>query len=99
MRSKLARAAVVLCLVIVATACSKTLKMGDLSSTLESQLNAQLKTSGITVTCPDSVKAEAGATFECTGTLTTGETLTIKVTQTDNNGNVKWAVVGAATGP
>jgi hypothetical protein len=99
MRSKIARAAVVLCVAIVATACSKTLKMGDLETTLGSQLNSKLKTTGITVHCPDSVKAEAGGTFECTGTLSNGDTLTIKVTQTDSSGNITWVVVGASTGP
>ena len=99
MRSKLARAAIVLFVAIVATACSKTLKMGDLESQLGDQLNAKLKTTGITVHCPDSVKAEAGGTFECTGTLTTGDTLTLKVTQTDGSGHVTWVVSGASTGP
>ncbi len=99
MRSTLARAAVVLSIAIIATACNKTLKMGDLETTLGSQLNDKLSTTGITVQCPDSVKAEAGGTFECTGTLTTGDTLTIKVTQTDSSGHVTWVVVGATTGP
>jgi hypothetical protein len=99
MRSWLVRVAVVLYLAIVATACSKTLKMGDLETTLGSQLNSKLQTTGITVKCPDSVKAEAGGTFECTGTLTTGDTLTLKVTQTDSSGTVTWVVAGASTGP
>ena len=99
MRSRLGRAAIVLSLALLAAACGKTLKMGDLESTLASQLNAKLSTAGITVQCPESVKAEAGGTFECTGTLTTGDTLTIKVTQTDASGQVTWVVVGASTGP
>jgi hypothetical protein len=99
MRSRLVRAAVVLSVAIVATACTKTLDMGHLESSLADQLNVQLTTTGITVHCPDSEKAEAGATFECTGTLSTGDKLTIKVTQTDGSGNVTWALVGASTGP
>ncbi len=99
MRSRLARAAVVLSIAIIATACSKTLKMADLESTLADQLNTKLSTTGITVQCPDSVKAEAGGTFECTGKLTTGDMLTLKVTQTDANGRITWVVVGATTGP
>ena len=99
MRSRIARAAAVLCMAIIATACSKTLKIGDLESQLGDQLNSKLQTTGITVQCPDSVKAKAGGTFECTGTLTTGDTLTLKVTQTDDSGHVTWVVVGASTGP
>jgi hypothetical protein len=99
MRSTFARAAVVLCIAFAAVACSKSLDMGGLETQLESQLNTQLKTTGITVDCPSDVKAEAGDQFDCTGTLSTGETITVHVTQTDNDGHVTWAVTGSPTGP
>ncbi len=96
MRSRFARTATVLLLAIVAAACSKTLKIDQLEPQLEDQLNTQLQTSGITVSCPSDVKAETGATFDCTGTLPNGDTLTIRVTQKDDNGNVTWKLVDAS---
>ena len=96
MRSRLARFAAVSLLAMVAAACSKTLKIDQLESQLQSQLNTQLQTSGVTVSCPQDVKAEIGATFDCTGTLPNGDTITIRVTQKDDNGSVSWKVVDAS---
>ena len=61
--------------------------------------NTQLDTTGITVECPDDVKAEAGNEFDCTGTVPDSGTLTIHVKQTDDDGHVTWEVTDAATGP
>jgi hypothetical protein len=97
MRSRFVRAAILLAL--AAVACSKTLDSGGLETELGTQLNTRLETTGITVDCPDDLKAETGNEFVCTGTVSTGETLTINVTQTDDEGNVTWEVVDAATGP
>jgi uncharacterized protein DUF4333 len=101
MRRSLVSVAVLVFLVSASAGCStllpKKLDMGGLETELASQLNEQLDTSGITVTCPDDVKAESGGEFECTGTLTTGDTLAIHVTQTDDDGHVNWAIVDAAT--
>ncbi len=97
MRYRFVRAAVLLSVVIVAVACSKTLEIGGLETQLGNELNTRLETTGITVDCPDDVKAESGGEFECTGTVSTGETLTIHVKQTDGDGNVTWEIVDAAT--
>ncbi len=97
MRSRSARIALVCVLAIAAAACSKSLKIDQLEPQLASQLDTQLKTTGTTVDCPSSVKAEAGATFDCTGTLSNGDTITIRVTQKDDNGNVTWKVVDASS--
>jgi hypothetical protein len=73
---------------------STTLKIDDLETEIASQLNTQLGITGNTVSCPDDdVKAEPGATFECTATLSTGDIVTIKVKQTDGDGNVNWTLV------
>ncbi len=47
----------------------------------------------VKVTCPDSVRIEAGATFDCVATAK-GTTATVEVTQVDDKGNVTWRVVG-----
>jgi FlaG/FlaF family flagellin (archaellin) len=99
MRSRFVRAAVLLCLALAAAACSKSLDMDGLELQLADQLNTQLETTGITVDCPDDVEAETGGEFDCTGTASTGDTLTIRVTQTDSDGSVTWEVVDVATGP
>lgn len=97
MRSRLARVLVLVCIAAAATGCSKTLKIDDLEIEIASQIDAQLGTTGNTVSCPDDdVKAEAGATFECTATLSTGDTVTVEVKQTDGDGNVTWTLVDPA---
>jgi hypothetical protein len=97
MRSRSARAAILLFVVVGAVACSKTLDIGGLEAQLGNQLNSQLDTTGITVDCPDDVKAESGDEFDCTGTVSTGETLSIHVKQTDADGHVTWEIVDAGT--
>jgi Domain of unknown function (DUF4333) len=99
MRSRFARAAVLLCIVVAATACSKTLDTGGLETTLASQLNTKLNRTGITVVCPSDIKAESGGEFDCTGTVPSEGTLTVHVTQKDGKGHVTWEVTDVATGP
>jgi hypothetical protein len=99
MHSRLARGAVLLCVAIAAVACSKSLDTGGLETTLASQLNAKLNRTGITVDCPNDIKAESGGEFDCTGTLPSEGTLTVHVTQTDDRGHVTWEVTDATTGP
>lgn len=89
------RVAVVLFVALVSISCSKTLDIGGLETQLGNQLNTKLETTGITVDCPDDVKAQSGSEFDCTGTISTGETITIRVTQTDGKGKVTWEVVDA----
>lgn len=98
MLPRLAGLAAVLLLAIVATGCSKRLEIDSLEPQLANQLSSKLQTTGITVDCPTDVKAEAGATFDCTATLTSGDTLTMRVTQKDANGTVTWALAAAAAG-
>ena len=86
MRSRFVRAAVLLCVAVAAVACSKSLNIDGLETQLGDQLNTQLKTTGITVDCPDDIKAESGGEFDCTGTVPSAGTVTIHVTQTDDNG-------------
>ncbi len=45
------------------------------------------------VDCPDSQPLATGATFDCTLTTADGEPLTIRVTQTDAQGNISWELV------
>ena len=99
MRTRYVRAAVLFCAAVVTVACSKSLDMGGLETELGTQLNTKLETTGITVDCPEDVKAETGGDFDCTGTVPDAGTVTIHVTQTDSDGHVTWEVVDATTGP
>jgi hypothetical protein len=99
MRSRFTRAAVLLCVAVATVACSKSLDSEGLETELGTQMNTKLETTGITVDCPEDIKAESGAEFDCTGTVPDAGTVTIRVTQTDGDGHVNWEVVGVATGP
>lgn len=80
-----------LTLVLGATACAG--RPLD-KTTMESSIKAELGKSGIpgaVVTCPDAIKAEKGGTFTCT-TVAQGETVTLQVTQTDEQGNVTFKI-------
>jgi hypothetical protein len=99
MHSRLFRAVIVLCLAVVGVACTKSLDMGGLETQLADQINTKLDRTGITVDCPDDVKAESGGEFDCTGTVPQEGTLTIHVKQTDADGHVTWEIVDVATGP
>jgi hypothetical protein len=78
-------------------ACSRPLDVTGLESQLKRQVEDDLGTTGLTVTCPDNVKAEAGSTFTCEASDASGATMVITVTQTDDQGNVTWKVTGAST--
>lgn len=99
MRTRFTRAIILLCVAAAAVACSKTLDSGGLETELGTQLNTRLETTGITVDCPEDIKAESGGEFDCTGTVPDAGTVTIRVTQTDSDGHVTWEVVDATTGP
>ena len=97
MRSRTVRTLGVLALVLAAAACSKTLDTTELEGSLKDQLETQLEVTGLTVDCPDDIEATAGDTFECTASGADG-TVTISVTQTDDQGNLTWEIVDAGTG-
>ena len=46
----------------------------------------------LSVDCPEDVPAGAGDTFRCTAVADDGSVATITVTQSDDQGNVRWEV-------
>lgn len=80
-------------LVLSGAACARTLDRQSLESTLSSQVASELGEQGITVGCPDDVEVEVGAVFECVATGPDGATLTVEVTQQDDEGTVEWRLV------
>lgn len=86
----LSSGAAVLCAAVLAAACSKTLNVVPLESMLRDQLASKLKFDAADVACPSDVKLVAGGTFECTARDANGTTITIEVTQKDDEGHVVW---------
>jgi hypothetical protein len=95
--SRCARIAAVAVLAVAAAGCTKTLDTDGLEGELKSQLEAEMSTTIATVDCPADVEAKAGESFECTAEdEESGATFTIRVTQSDDQGNVDWEIVGAS---
>ena len=84
-------------LVLSGAACARTLDRQSLEASLSSQLATELEEPGITVGCPDDVEVEAGAVFECVATGPDGATVTVEVTQQDDEGTVEWRLVDAGS--
>lgn len=84
-------------LVLSGAACARTLDRQSLEADLTSQVSSELDDESITVECPDDVEVEAGAVFECVATGPDGATLTVEVTQRDDEGNVEWRLVDAGS--
>lgn len=62
---------------------------------LEDKIKEDAKKDNVTlssVDCPSDVEAKKGKDFTCTAKLANGQTLTLKVEQTDDEGNVKYSV-------
>ncbi|MGZ5289003.1 MAG: DUF4333 domain-containing protein [Actinomycetota bacterium] len=96
-RSRPARAAAFLAIGVLAAACSRTLDMTQVESDLKDQAEQEFGTSGLTVTCPDDVKVEAGTSFTCEASDASGATMVLTVTQENDQGKVRWSVTGAST--
>jgi Domain of unknown function (DUF4333) len=96
-RSTLTRLAAVVVIVLAGASCTKPLDTSGLETTLKQQLEAELGTTGLRVTCPDDVNVQKGGRFDCTVTKSGAASLTVEVTQKDDKGHVDWKVVEAAT--
>jgi hypothetical protein len=90
----LAKALAVSTLVLAAGACSPPLDTEALEADLQGKVSNDTGATISQVECPD-VKAETGGTFECTATDDAGITYVVKVTQTDDKGNVVYGYVNA----
>jgi hypothetical protein len=81
--------------VLVLSGCSASVSVGNELETAEAeQLIAddleEQSDKTWSVECPDEVKVEEGGEFECSAEADDGETVTAKVTQDDDEGNVSW---------
>ena len=99
MRTRSARLLVLAALVIAAAACTKTLDTDGLEGELRSQAEERFNITLTSVDCPADIEVEAGGTFTCDAKQESGATLTLQVTQSDDQGNVEWDLVDAALEP
>jgi Domain of unknown function (DUF4333) len=82
-------------LIGVAVACTKTLDTDGLEEQLQTQVAAELGTTITAVDCPPDVEVESGGTFNCMAEDESGATFTLKITQRDDQGNVRWSLASA----
>lgn len=82
------------CVALLASiACSTTLDMKAIEASVTSGVESQMSLPVASVACPSETKtAKAGDVFECVVTPKDGGKATVKVTQSDDKGNVKWEV-------
>ena len=63
---------------------------GEIKTGIEKQAGVKIRS----VSCPDDRPIKRGDVFTCTATATSGETGQVRVTQIDDEGNVRWQLVG-----
>jgi len=78
---------------IVSSSYRSKLDTGAIETRVAASLSQRFGSS-FTVTCPDSVALESGATFTCDANADDGTGLTVEVHQDDDQGNVTWRPVG-----
>ena len=84
--------AMAVALVLVGCASTALLRTGDVETSVEEALSDQVGGT-FTADCPSSVPAEAGGTFTCQVTDATDRaTVTVTVTQSDDQGAFTWQV-------
>ncbi len=73
----------------VAAGCTKELDVSKPEQAIGREVERAYDVDVVRVTCPENIKAEAGATFRCVVELE-GDRLTANVTQTDSNGGLRF---------
>ena len=77
---------------LAVTGCTRRLDMEKLKTVLKDGFTAQTGVALKEVSCPESREIKAGDSFDCKATTAGGATATLKVSQSDDQGNVKWEV-------
>jgi hypothetical protein len=78
--------------VLLFTGCEKKLDTDKLEDKVKSGIEQQANVKIKSVDCPSDVKVKKGDTFNCTATSVDGQKATVKVTQSDDQGNVRYEV-------
>ena len=72
---------------------TKTLDIADAERTMAKRLTAE-DGQKVKVDCPDEVEIKRGDTFACKATIAGKKARTVRVTQLDDKGRVRWVVTG-----
>lgn len=83
----------------VAAVCNPPLDIEGLEPQLQQEAEDFTGRGFRSVSCPDDVQPEAGGTFDCEAVDEEGITFTIRVTQSDDQGNVSGKLIGAVPEP
>lgn len=75
---------------VALTGCTRRLDMDKLKTVLKDGFASQTGLQVKEVSCPESRDIKAGDSFDCKATTPGGASATLKVTQSDDQGNVKW---------
>ena len=78
--------------VLLLGGCTPQIDTAELEQQIRDELSSQTGVAPTSVDCPNDVAAESGGTFQCTAMADDGSIATITVTQTDDQGNVRWEV-------
>ena len=92
-RLPLAGAGVVSAILVLGGCGGTTLDVGKLEDEIASGIKKQAGQS-TAVDCPDDVKVEKGARFDCTARADDGKRAKVRVVQQDDEGNVRWSIAG-----
>jgi Domain of unknown function (DUF4333) len=77
---------------VLFAACSKTLDTASLQSALRTDIQRKAHVVIRSVSCPQGLKPARGVTFVCTLTYSDGSKHHVRVTETDDQGRVTYAV-------
>jgi Domain of unknown function (DUF4333) len=78
--------------VLLLGACTPQINTAELEQQIQDELSSQTGVTPTSVDCPQDVPAEEGDTFRCTAVADDSSVATITVTQSDDEGNVRWEV-------
>ncbi len=82
--------AVVAAAFLLLVGCSQTLDIAKAEEEIQAGIEEQTGASVTSVDCPDDVPLEEGNSFTCDVQGDDGSTGTVDVTQTDDEGTVRW---------
>ena len=91
-----ARYLFVIAAILPLSACGgdETLDVGKVEDEVAPEIERQTGTRDVAIDCPDEdIELEEGAAFECDVSAEGGIEAKVKVTQEDDEGNVRWQVV------
>jgi hypothetical protein len=85
------RSVLVAALALGLSACGEQkLNTNKAESAIAQGITQQTGAQGVTVTCPDDVKVQAGNQFYCQAKAADGRQGRVRVTQKDDKGNINW---------